>query len=152
MLIWSLDWEDPREEDMATHSTILAWRIPMTRGAWWATVHRVAKSQTQLKWPSMHMSVWWEAQWGLNFVWFCSPLYEHGWVWLTLNELLGNIALVEWRVVIYVICLQTASSFQVAYKNKGIVHFYMFWRSSLLLNSLISYLGMFWTDIIPGPL
>ena len=33
---------------MATHSSILAWRIPMNRGAWWATVHRVAKSQTQL--------------------------------------------------------------------------------------------------------
>ena len=26
------------------HSSILAWRIPMGRGAWWATVHRVAKS------------------------------------------------------------------------------------------------------------
>ena len=37
------------EEDMATHSSILAWRIPMHRGAWWATVHRVAKSQTRLK-------------------------------------------------------------------------------------------------------
>ena len=34
---------------MATHSSILAWRIPMDRGAWWATVHGVAKSQTQLK-------------------------------------------------------------------------------------------------------
>ena len=34
---------------MAIHSNILAWRIPMDKGAWWATVHRVAKSQTQLK-------------------------------------------------------------------------------------------------------
>ena len=33
---------------MATHSSILAWRIPMDRGAWRATVHGVAKSQTQL--------------------------------------------------------------------------------------------------------
>ena len=39
---------------MATHSNILAWRIPMDRGAWWATVHRVAKSQTQLKRLSTH--------------------------------------------------------------------------------------------------
>ena len=31
-----------------THSNILAWRIPMDRGAWWAAVCRVAKSQTQL--------------------------------------------------------------------------------------------------------
>ena len=33
---------------MATHSSILAWRIPMDRGAWRATVHGVAKSRTQL--------------------------------------------------------------------------------------------------------
>ena len=32
-------WEDPLEEGMATHSRILAWRIPMDRGAWRATVH-----------------------------------------------------------------------------------------------------------------
>ena len=42
----SLGWEDPLEEGMATHSSILAWRIPMDRGAWRATVHGVAKSQT----------------------------------------------------------------------------------------------------------
>ena len=46
--IWvqSLGWEDPLEEGMAIHSSILAWRIPMTRGAWLATVHGVAKSWT----------------------------------------------------------------------------------------------------------
>ena len=33
---------------MATHSSILAWRIPMDRGAWWATVPGVAKSWTRL--------------------------------------------------------------------------------------------------------
>ena len=44
----SLGWEDPLGEGMATHSSILAWRIPMDRGAWWATVHGVAKSRTQL--------------------------------------------------------------------------------------------------------
>ena len=40
---------------MATHSNILVWRIPMDRGAWWATVHKVTKSQTQLKRLSTHM-------------------------------------------------------------------------------------------------
>ena len=44
----SLSWEDPLEEGMAIHSSILAWRIPKDRGAWWATVHGVTKSQTQL--------------------------------------------------------------------------------------------------------
>ena len=43
-----LGWEDPLEEGMATHSRILSWRIPMDRGAWWATVHRVTKSWTGL--------------------------------------------------------------------------------------------------------
>ena len=38
--------EDALEKEMATHSSILAWRIPMDRGAWRAIVHGVAKSQT----------------------------------------------------------------------------------------------------------
>ena len=42
------------EKEMATYSSILAWEIPLDRGAWLATVHRVTKSQTQLKWLSMH--------------------------------------------------------------------------------------------------
>ena len=41
-----LGWEDSLEEGMATHSSILAWRIPMDRGAWQTTVHGVAKSWT----------------------------------------------------------------------------------------------------------
>jgi len=41
-----LGWEDPLEEGMATHSSILAWRIPMDRGSCWSTVHGVAKSWT----------------------------------------------------------------------------------------------------------
>ena len=44
----SLGWEDSLEEIVATHSSILVWRIPTDRGAWWATVHGVAKSHTQL--------------------------------------------------------------------------------------------------------
>ena len=44
----SVGWEDPLEEGMATHSSILAWRIPMGRGAWRATVHEARKSQTRL--------------------------------------------------------------------------------------------------------
>ena len=41
-----LGGEDPLEEGMATHSSILAWRIPMDRGAWRATIHGVTHSWT----------------------------------------------------------------------------------------------------------
>ena len=44
----SQGWGDPLEQGMTTHSSILAWRHPMDRGAWQATVAGVAKSQTQL--------------------------------------------------------------------------------------------------------
>ena len=42
--IQSLGWEDPLEEEMATHSNILAWKIPWKE--WWAAVHGVAKIWT----------------------------------------------------------------------------------------------------------
>ena len=44
--VWvgSLGREDPLEKGMATHSSILAWRIPWTE----ATIHGVVKSWTQL--------------------------------------------------------------------------------------------------------
>ena len=45
----SLSWEDPLEEGMATPLHYSCLENPMDRGAWWATVHGVAKSQTQLK-------------------------------------------------------------------------------------------------------
>ena len=44
-----LGGEDALEEGMATHSSILAWKNPMDREAWQATVHEVVKSQTGLK-------------------------------------------------------------------------------------------------------
>ena len=44
----SLGGEDALEKRMATHFSIPAWRIPMERGAWQATVHGVAKSRAQL--------------------------------------------------------------------------------------------------------
>ena len=43
MLVQFLGQEDFLEKEMATHSTILVWNIPMDRGAWQATVHGVAE-------------------------------------------------------------------------------------------------------------
>ena len=51
--VWSLGQEDPLEEGMVTHSSVLAWRI-LDTGAWRAAVHWITKSQTRLKQPSMH--------------------------------------------------------------------------------------------------
>ena len=45
MWVRSLDWEDLLEKGMTTHSSILAYRNPMDRGAWWATVHNTFLSQ-----------------------------------------------------------------------------------------------------------
>ena len=49
--IWvpSRGGENPLEKGMATHSSILAWRILMDRGVWWAMVHGVTKSRTRLR-------------------------------------------------------------------------------------------------------
>ena len=55
--IRSLGWEDPLEEGMITHCSILAWRIPRDRGAWQAVVHVVAKSQTQVRESAQHSTL-----------------------------------------------------------------------------------------------
>ena len=45
--VQSFGWKDPLEKEMATHSSILVWRIPMAREVWWTIVHML-KIQTQL--------------------------------------------------------------------------------------------------------
>ena len=55
--VWSLGQEDPLKEEMATPSSILAWEILWTEGAWRDTVHGVldCESQTCLSdWAGMH--------------------------------------------------------------------------------------------------
>ena len=64
----SLDWEDPLEEGMANHSSILPRRFPMDRGAWQAIVHGVAKSWTRLS-NQAQAHVW---LWELD--------YKEGWM------------------------------------------------------------------------
>ena len=50
-------WDDPLEEGMAIHSSILAWRIPMDREAWQPTVLGVAKSRTRLSDEAQYSSI-----------------------------------------------------------------------------------------------
>ena len=52
--VQSLSWEDPQEEGMVTHSSILAWRIPVDRRAWRATDHRVARSRARVSGHAGH--------------------------------------------------------------------------------------------------
>ena len=56
--VWSLGREDPLEEEMSNHSSILAWGNP-DRGAWQATDHGVSKSQTRLS--TFHFHFGWPA-------------------------------------------------------------------------------------------
>ena len=53
--VWSLGWEDPLEEGMAIHSSILAWRILMDRGAWQTTVAKTMGLQrVRHNWATKH--------------------------------------------------------------------------------------------------
>ena len=57
MPVQSLGWEDSLEEEMAPHSSLLAWKIP-----WWAAVHGASKSRTwQRDWA--HTYIWWFSCW-----------------------------------------------------------------------------------------
>ena len=53
--VWSLGLEDPLEEGMATHSSILAWRIPWTEEPGGLQSMGSQKSRTGMKWLSMHV-------------------------------------------------------------------------------------------------
>ena len=54
-MVWSLDQEDPMEEEMATHSSILTWRIPWTEEPGGLQPMGSQKSQTWLKQLSTHI-------------------------------------------------------------------------------------------------
>ena len=68
----SLGWEDPLEEGMATHSSILAWRIPMDRGAWWATGMRSQRVGPTERLSTTHSTVCFK--YNLTYVAFLSNI------------------------------------------------------------------------------
>ena len=55
----SLSRDDPLVKGMGAHSNVAAWRSPMDRGAWRATVHRVAKSQMRLSDLTLSLTMIW---------------------------------------------------------------------------------------------
>ena len=77
MWFQSLGWEVPLENETKTHPSILAWRSPMDRGAWRATVLGVAKSWTRLKWPSMHYSFVRYYHWGKLGEGYSRAIFTH---------------------------------------------------------------------------
>ena len=66
MQVWSLGWEVPLEEEMATHSSFLTWEIPRSGGAWRVKVRGVAKELAITQWlnnnnnnnPELQWSPW----------------------------------------------------------------------------------------------
>ena len=78
--VWSLGWVDPLEEGMATQSSILAWRVPMDRRAWQATVqatvHGITKYQTRLS-DYKHNLITHVTAWALSPVRSAVVLYSH---------------------------------------------------------------------------
>ena len=61
--VWSLGWEDPLEEGMATHSSIFTWRIHMDRGAWQSMGLKESDKTEWLStytslWPNFHICTW----------------------------------------------------------------------------------------------
>ena len=76
--VWSLVWEDPLEEGMATHFSVIAWRIPMDIGALQATVHEVAESDTteRLSTSSFPSTICWISQFSHSVV--SDSLWPHG--------------------------------------------------------------------------
>ena len=58
-LVWSLGQEDSLEEEVATHSSILAWRIPIDKGAWWASVRGSQRVRNDWNdWTRIHTCMW----------------------------------------------------------------------------------------------
>ena len=121
--VWSWGWEDPLEEEMATHSSILAWKIPMDRGAWWATVHGVAKSQTWLKWLNMYNTCTvWVLSWRTGF-----------WCGAKLHTFCS-------RSVVRKNCLVDTGQIQWS-NNKDLIHFWVYITTTTTLAQTLGTLG-----------
>ena len=73
-LVWSLDWEDPLEKGMATHSSILTWRIPWTEepGGLWS----MGSQRVWLNWVTYTFKTSLVAWMVKNL-----PVMQETWVW-----------------------------------------------------------------------
>ena len=102
-LVWSLGWEDLLEEGMAIHSGILAMRIPMKRGAWWAIVH--GPQRVRHGWANKHSTAFHcvhiphlfyplSFSWALRLLWYLDMISQLSFLTIPLAYLSGwSIAL-----------------------------------------------------------
>ena len=81
----SLGWEDPLEKEMAIHSSILAWRIPMDRGAWQAQSmgHKGSDTTEQLSTPAQRTSH--------------TVMLRSVFTWMTVNQYTGSASTISYR-------------------------------------------------------
>ena len=58
--VWSLDWEDPLEEGIATYCSLLAWRIPWTEEP--GRLKSMGWKRVKYNWVTKHSTAWWAMQ------------------------------------------------------------------------------------------
>ena len=128
---------------MATHSSVLAWKIPGTGGAWWAAICGVAQSRTRQKWLSSNSMIFHCVYIALIVYpfnsWWTFGLFPHYLLWIVLlwafiyKFLCGNIffiflGYISWStflVHIVILCL----------KFWGNTNFFFFWSGCITLQS-----------------
>ena len=92
-----LGQEDPLEKKMANHSSVFAWEIPWT-GVWWTTVHRVARSWTQLSMHSSPLSIQLEITGQEDWRWRWNSMNIHSLSWGPF--LLGRNQFHAWSILL----------------------------------------------------
>ena len=92
MQVQSLGQEDPLEKDVATHSSVLAWKIPWTEEPGRLVVHSVAQNWTQLKWLSTHAFIIFGAAGSSLLCGLFSSCGEQGYSLVTVCRLPAEVA------------------------------------------------------------
>ena len=129
--LWSLGWDNPLEESMATHSSILAWRISMDRGARWATVHWVTKS---LMWLSTVYSIFVKCKKFMIAFIFTENIFERD--TLTQSFLLNfNSRKLHNFIIFYIKCFSHVISFTFYYRTSNIE-----FTRALIVHALVIYI------------
>ena len=124
--VQSLDWEDPLEEGMATHSRILAWRILMDRGAWQAIVRGVTEESDTTEWLSTAQHK--------------KQLVAQKW-WYS------NIEKIQLDTLLEVTVIPLTHPLSLSLPHFGIKGFEVLLFGNILLNDALLHSIVFWKDL-----